>query len=295
MARNMSVIEVAKHHRISWDQAWQMELAYMRDVLGRNPMPEKIRAIGIDEISVRKGHEYRIVVADLDEMRPIWFGGNGRTKEDMDLFYDEIGKTRAESIEIAVMDMWKPFRKSLGENAEQAAIVFDKFHVLMHLSRAMDDVRREEYKRVDSGERKFIKGQRYTLLANSENLDADGRLSLKLLLSANKRLNTAYLLRESFSQLWTYTYPASARKFFENWRDSLRWQKLAPFEKFAKMVDKHWDGIVSYCKPTNKVSLGFMEGMNNKIRVIQRRAYGIKNEEYLRLKVLTAFIPEDRL
>ena len=116
--------------------------------------------------------------------------------------------------------------------------------------------------------------------------------SLKLLLKANQRLHKAYLLKEAFGQLWDYSYPASARKFFEHWKDQLRWQKLGPYERFAAMVERHWDGIVSYCHPDNKVSLGFMEGLNNKIRVIQRRAYGIKNDEYLRLKVLTSFIDD---
>ena len=110
------------------------------------------------------------------------------------------------------------------------------------------------------------------------------------MLKANKRLHKAYILKEFFGQLWDYSYPASARKFFENWKSQLRWQRLKPFEKFAAMVEKHWDGIVSYCHPDNKVSLGFMEGLNNKIRVIQRRAYGIKNAEYFRLKIITSFI-----
>ena len=163
---------------------------------------------------------------------------------------------------------------------------------MKHLSDALDEIRRQEYKRVNDKERKYIKGQRYTLLSHWVNLDTDGRRSLKLLLKANKRLHKAYLLKEFFGQLWDYSYPASARKFFENWKAQLRWQKLEPYEKFAAMIEKHWDGIVSYCHPENKVSLGFMEGLNNKIRVIQRRAYGIRNEEYLRLKVLTSFIKE---
>ena len=83
-----------------------------------------------------------------------------------------------------------------------------------------------------------------------------------------------------------------ARRFFENWRASLKWQRLKPYEKFADMIDRHWDGLAAYCKPENKVSLGFVEGLNNKIRVIQRRAYGLRDEEYLRLKVLTCMLPE---
>lgn len=292
MAREMPLTEVARHHRIGWDQAWRMELEYMRELIKKHPPACKIRVIGVDEISVCKGHTYRVVVADLDERRPIWIGGTGRTKEDMDLFFAEIGVERSRNIELAVMDMWKAFRNSTSEHAPQARVVFDKFHVLRHLSDALDEIRRQEYKRVNEKERKYIKGQRYTLLSHKANLDNEGRRSLKLLLKANKRLNKAYLLKEAFGQLWDYLYPVSARKFFDNWKAQLRWQKLKSFEEFAAMIEKHWDGIVSYCHPNNKVSLGFMEGLNNKIRVIQRRAYGIRNDEYLRLKVLTSFIKD---
>jgi len=292
MAREMPLTEVARHHRIGWDQAWRMELEYMRELIKKHPPAFKIRVIGVDEISVRKGHTYRVVVADLDERRPIWIGGTGRTKEDMDMFFAEIGVERSRNIELVVMDMWKAFRNSTSEHAPQARVVFDKFHVLQHLSDALDEIRRQEYKRVNEKERKYIKGQRYTLLSHKANLDTEGRRSLKLLLKANNRLNKAYLLKEAFGQLWDYLYPASARKFFDNWKAQLRWQKLKPFEEFAAMIEKHWDGLVSYCHPDNKVSLGFMEGLNNKIRVIQRRAYGIRNDEYLRLKVLTSFIKD---
>jgi len=99
-----------------------------------------------------------------------------------------------------------------------------------------------------------------------------GKRALKLLLSANKRLNTAYMLKESFGQLRNYEREAWARKFFENWRAWLKWQRLKRYEKFAAMIDEHWDGIAAYCKPENKVSLGYVEGLNGRIRVIQRRA-----------------------
>ncbi|HTT37995.1 MAG TPA: transposase, partial [Burkholderiales bacterium] len=100
------------------------------------------------------------------------------------------------------------------------------------------------------------------------------------------------LLKESFGQLWSYEREGWARRFFDNWRSALKWQRLKPYEKFAEMIDRHWDGIAAYCKPENKVSLGFVEGLNNKIRVIQRRAYGLRDEECLRLKVLTCMLPK---
>jgi len=210
----------------------------------------------------------------------------------MDEFFAVLGPKKCPKVRLAVMDMWKAFRNSTVRNAPQAAILFDKFHVLRHLGEALDKVRKTEYARLTGKSRRFIKGQKYTLLSHRANLTTEGRKSLKALLAANKRLNTAYLLKESFGQLWGYQSEAWARKFFENWRDSLKWQRLKPFEKFAKMIESHWDGIAAYCRPENKVALGFVEGLNNKIRVIQRRAYGLRDEEYLRLKILTAMLPE---
>jgi transposase len=294
LCREMTVSRVAELNNLSWDQVWRMEKSYMRRLLEQHPPAQQLRAIGIDEISIRKGHRYVVVVADLDQKRPIWLGGQGRTEKDMDLFFNEMGPERCASIELAVMDMWKPFRKSTLNHAPQAQIVFDKFHILNHLADALDQVRRSEYKRVNDKERQFIKGQRYTLLSNKANLNIEGRQALDLLLKANKRLHKAYLLKESFGQLWDYNHPAWARKFFDSWKSQLRWQRLEPFEKFARMIERHWDGIISYCRPDHKVSLGFMEGLNNKIRVIQRRAYGIKDQEYLMLKVVTSFIKEPK-
>lgn len=291
--REMSIARVADIHRLHWDQVRRMEIAYMEELLVQHPPPKRLRAIGMDEVSIKKRHSYAIVVADLERRRPIWMSESpGRAEEDLDKFYVGLSARSRHGIKLAVMDMWKPFRNSTVCHVPNVRIVFDKFHVIKHLSDALDEVRRQEYKRVHEKDRKFIKGQRYTLLSNKANLDLDGRRSLKLLLNANKRLHKAYLLKETFGQLWDYNYPACARTFFEHWKTQLKWQGLEPFEKFAAMIDRHWEGLVAYCNPDNKVSLGFMEGLNNKIRVIQRRAYGIKDQRYLKLKVLTSFIKD---
>lgn len=292
LCSEMTVKRVAELNNLSWDQVWRMEKCYMLRLLESHPPANQIRAIGIDEISIRKGHTYAIVVADLDQRRPIWIGGQGRTEQDLQIFFDTMGSERCNTIKLVVMDMWKPFRKATLKHAPNAQIVYDKFHILRHLATALDHVRRSEYKRVNEKERQFIKGQRYTLLSHKANLDIKGRQALQILFKANKRLNKAYLLKESLGQLWDYKNPIWARKFFESWKSQLRWQRLKPFKKFAAMIERHWDGIISYCHPEHKVSLGFMEGLNNKIRVIQRRAYGIKDQEYLMLKVITSFIKE---
>jgi transposase len=288
--RSGTIKDVAAELHLDWHTVKRLEKQYMAEQLKRTGTPRP-HIIGIDEISVRKGHQYRIVVSDLEKHRPIWFGGTDRSEASMDEFYVFLGKAKAGKLRLAVMDMWKAFRNSTNRHAPQAAILFDKFHVLRHLSEALDRVRKQEYARLSGRNRKFIKGQKYALLSHPENLTGDARKNLKLLLAANKRLNTAYVLKESFAQLWDYSREPWARKFFENWRGQLKWQRLKPYERFAELIDRHWDGIAAYCHPDNKVALGFVEGLNNKIRVIQRRAYGLHDEEYLKLKILTCTLP----
>jgi len=288
--RASTIRDIAEELGLAWHTVKELEMQYMREQLRRAGTPGP-KVIGIDEVSIRKRHTYRIVVSDLVRMRPIWFGGEDRSEASMDSFFEWLGPRKTAGIRLAVMDMWRAFRNSTERHAPQAHVLFDKFHVLRHLGTALDTVRKSEYARLSGKDRRFIKGQKYTLLAHRENLTLEGRKSLKLLLAANKRLNTAYLLKESFGQLWSYQREAWARRFFENWRASLKWQRLKPFEKFAEMIERHWDGIAAYCEPENKVALGFVEGLNNKIRVIQRRAYGLRDEEYLRLKVLSTMLP----
>jgi len=287
--RASSIKDVAKELKLNWKTVKDLEKQYMREQLKRTGKARP-KVIGVDEISVRKGHNYRIVVSDLEKHRPIWFGGKDRSEESMDEFYQSLGVKSSQKIRLAVMDMWKAFEKSAKKNIPQVAILYDKFHVMKHLGEALDTIRKQEYERLNSKNKKYIKGQKYILLSNRKNLTLDGKTSLKALLKANKRLNTAYVLKESFGQLWNYQTEGWAYRFFDNWKKSLKWQRLKPYEKFVKLIEKHWNGIAAYSKPENKVPLGFVEGLNNKIRVFQRRAYGLQDKEYLRLKVLTCML-----
>ena len=289
--RSATISDVARELDLDWKTVKDLEKQYMQEQLRRTGTPAP-KVIGIDELSLRKGHTYRIVVSDLLRGRPIWFGGEDRSEKSLDLFYQWLGPEKTRGIRLAVMDMWKAFRNATLHNAPQAAILYDKFHVLRHLSEALDRVRKSEYYRLSGADRRFIKGQKYTLLSHYTNLSFTGRKALKVLLAANKRLNTAYILKESFGQLWDYLTEGWARRFFDNWCESLKWQRLKPYEKFIRMIEAHWDGIAAYCRSENKVPLGFVEGLNNKIRVLQRRAYGLRDEEYLRLKILTCMLPE---
>ena len=281
--RQATIKDIAEELRLHWETIKTLEMQYMRAQLARAGTPGP-KAIGIDEISIRKGHTYRIVVSDLIRGRPIWFGGEDRKEASMALFYDWLGEKKTRGIRLAVMDMWKPFhnvtrrvhrrRRSCSTSSTSCAIWAKPSTRCASPSTATQRPRS-----------KLHQGPEVHAAFASGEPHSGRQEALKKLLVANKRLNTAYLLKESFGQLWDYEREGWARRFFENWRASLKWQRLAPYEKFAEMIDRHWDGIAAYCKPENKVSLGFVEGLNNKIRVIQRRAYGLRDEEYLRLKM----------
>jgi transposase len=291
--RETPIKEVAEELFLDWHTVKDLDKQYMQQQLRRagDPSPQ---VIGIDEIAIGKGHQYRIVVSDLERGRPIWFGGLDRSVASLNEFFAWLGPKKCGRIRLAVMDMWSAFRTSTLQvgNAPQATILYGKFHILKHLREAMDKVRKREYRRLSGKDRRFIKGQRYALLTHWGNLTANGRAALKLLFQANARLNKAYLLKESFGQLWTYNSPFWARRFFDQWRAALRWQRLEPFERFADLVAAHWDGVEAYCHEENRVPLGFVEGLNNKIRAIQRRAYGFRDEQYFRLKILTCTLPK---
>src|SRR5215207_1098679 len=143
-------------------------MQYMQAQLARAGTPGP-QVIGIDEIAIRKGHTYRIVVSDLVRGRPIWFGGEDRSEPSMSRFYAWLGERKSSRIRLAVMDMWKPFRLATNAHAPQAAILFDKFHVMRHLGEALDAVRKSEYARLAGRrDRRYIKGQKYTLLSQGE-------------------------------------------------------------------------------------------------------------------------------
>jgi transposase len=217
--KSSTINDIAKEFRLDWKTVKEFDKHYMQEQLRRAPKP---RVIGVDEISVRKGHDYRIVVTDLERRCPIWFGRKDRTEESMNMFYEWLGPLKTKRIRLVVMDMWKPFENSASANIPQAAILYDKFHIIRHLGEAIDKIRKQEYKRLSGNKQRFIKGQKYNLLFHQENLTLSAKMTLKTLLKANKRLNTTYVLKESFGQLWDYRSTVWARKFFDNWKASLR-------------------------------------------------------------------------
>ena len=240
---------------------------------------------------LREAKEYRVVVNDLDLERPIWVGGSGREEADIDLFFEMLGEEKSAAIELATMDIWEPFRNSVSKSAPQARIIYNRFYINRRLFEALDEVRREEHEHIASEQGSYVPGQFYTLLSHRENLDLDGSQALERRLDINQRLHTAHILKETFSQLWDYQSEPDALAFVENWKAGVQAQGLEPLLEFAALIDAHWEGIGSHYHPGNKISQGVVEKINNRIRTFQRRKGDEREEEFFKLKIITAFLP----
>jgi transposase len=288
--RASTVQDVSNEWHLNGKTVTPLETQSMREQVRRAGAPGPT-GIGLDEGSIRRGPTDRIVVSDLLRRRPSWVGGKARSEDRMDVCFQGLGPRQRQRRRLAVMDRWNAFRHSPVRTAPQASILFDTCHVMRHLGEALDTGRKGASARLPGKDRRFIKGQQDTVLSHREHRTLDGRRALKVLVRANTRLTTAALLKESFDQLWDDQQEGWARRCFDNWCAALKWQRLGPYETFAEMIERHWDGIAAFCTPENKVALGFVEGLNNKVRVIQRRAYGLRDEESLRLKVLTCLLP----
>lgn len=247
---------------------------------GRRRRP--LRLMGVDEIFWKKGNCLTIV-SDLELGEPIWAGPE-RKQETLDRFFAErLPRRRRRSVLAVCVDMWEPFLLSLKKHLPRAAIIFDKFHVMKHVNAAVDETRRAEFFRHKGVLREVVRGKRWLFLTRWRNLTRRKRGQLNEVFALNRRLFKAYFLKEQIERLWTYTYEGAARRFFEAWVESIKWQRLPAFKKLVGTLTRHLDGILSYCH--HKVPFGVVEAINGNIRAIIRRGRGYRDHEYLILKV----------
>jgi transposase len=245
-----------------------------------------ITTLGFDEIAVGRGQSYWHLVSALDGPRgaEVLFVGEGRKEKDLRKFWKWFGKARARAITHAVMDMWKAFRRSVEAHCPGVVILYDKFHVIRHLLEALNTVRKQEFQRAGKSLKGLLCGKKFLLLSRQAHVRGKARAALTQLLAANRRLFKAHLLKESFGHLWSYRSQTWARKFFTQWVEQLKWSRLEPYQQFVRMVERHLEGILAYCD--KRVSLGYIEGTNLKARNIIRRAYGYRDKEYMKLKII---------
>jgi len=242
-----------------------------------------LTALAVDEISLRKGHHYLTVIIDWQTGRV----GKDRRYETLKAFFDTLNDEQRAAIKAIAMDMWDPYIKAVQECCPQAAIVFDQFHVVRAFGRVIDAVRNREYRKALKEGKDVIKGSHYLLLKKRENLREKEKPRLKALLKMNQPLMTVYLLKDYLKKLWEYRYPRCAQRFLDFWCDIARESTIRSLITFAKTLQRYAYGIINHCRFPLHTSR--LEGINNKIKVIKRGAYGFHDTEYFCLIIKNAF------
>lgn len=245
---------------------------------------EGLRRIGIDEFSYRKRHGYLSIVVDHDRRRVVWVG-EGKSSATLDPFFELLGEARCQAIETVTIDLSAAFIKAVRQALPDAEIVFDRFHVQRLASDAVDEVRRSIVRELAANpeEARSVKGTRYVLLKNPWNLSRTQRSKLAELQKTNKRLYRAYLLKETLAQTLDYRQPWRARKALDEWLSWASRSKLQPFVKVARTIRRHREGILAYIK--TRLTNGLVEGINGKVRMIARRAFGFHSYEALKAMI----------
>ncbi len=238
-----------------------------------------VRRIGIDEFSYRKRHRYMTVIVDHDRQCVIW-AGKGKGADTLRAFFDELGDERAAAIETATIDMSGGYLAAIKERVPHAEVVYDRFHVQRLASDAVDKVRRELWRSLQGTEEgKAIKGTRYALLKNPWNLSDVERTKLSEVQRTNAGLYRAYLLKETLAKALDYLQPTRARRALDAWLAWASRSRLKPFVKLARTIRNHKAGILAYIR--ERLTNGIVEGINNRLRMIARRAFGFHSPQPL--------------
>ena len=276
-----SARQVARRFGLPQSTVRVIDLRYLERWAASRRKPA-LRQMGVDEIHLGKKQKFLTVVCNLETGEPLWFGRE-RKKDTLDAFFqEELSARQRRGIEAACVDMWEPYRLSIEQWAPKCRIIYDKFHIMQHANQAIDEVRRAEFFRQGGWKRELVKGKRWLLLARWVTLETDQKRLLNDLFKVNRRMLKAYLLKEGLDRLWNYIYEGAMLRYLQQWIDQLRWQRLEPFQKLARMLLDHLDGILNYCR--TKVPLGVVEAVNRNIKSLLRRGRGYKNLRYLLLK-----------
>jgi transposase len=274
--------QVARRFELAASTVRAIDLRYLERWAAARRKPS-LAQMGVDEIYLGKKQKFITVVSNLDSGEPVWFGQERKKETLDDFFQSELSAGQRMRITAACVDMWEAYRLSIEQWAPNCRIVYDKFHVMQHANKAIDEVRRAEFFRKGGRWRGLVKGKRWLLLSRWVNLSSVKRQELNQLFALNRKLFKAYLLKESLDRLWTYRYEGAMLRYLQGWIDQLRWQRLRPFQKLAEMLLDHLEGILNYCR--TKVPLGVVEAVNGNIKALLRRGRGYKNLRYLLLKV----------
>ena len=252
------------------------------------PDPTRLRRLMMDAFALHKGHRYATVVACTDTQQGVWVG-EGRSREAIRPFFAWLGDAR-EQIEAVAMDMNSAFDLEVKAQCPNAEVVYDRFHVVAKYGReVMDRVRVDQanQRRDDKAARRVIKGSRWLLLRNADNLKPEQAVKLEELLAANASLTTAYLLTDQLKTLWFADDEATARSAWQEWAGMALSSGIDALVRFTRKLEPYLEGIISSAR--HRLNTSVLEGMNNRIKVIKRMAYGYRDTAYFFLKIRAAF------
>jgi transposase len=285
LSKYITVKEIAEHLELDWKTVKEIHKRHLKERFSKEDIGYP-RIIALDEVSVKKGHNYLTVIIDWESGKVLWVG-EGRKYETLKEFFEALTEEQRDKIEAVAMDMWDPYIKAVKEYCPNGAIVFDQFHILSAYSRVIDKVRNTEYRKATKKMKGVIKGSKYLLLKNKENLENEERGKLRRLLNLNKTLNIVYILKDYLKRLWKYKYRRCAEKFLEHWCRLAEESGIKALKTFTKMLKRYAYGILNHCK--YGIHTSRMEGINNKIKVIKRKAYGFRDIEYFSLIIKSTF------
>jgi transposase len=297
-ARKLSWLETARSFHTSWEKVCHAVEYVVQWGLEHRELAS-VKAIGVDEIAYRRGHQYLTLVYQIESgcTRLLWVGKE-RTTESFERFFALIGQELAAKIEFVCSDMWKPYLDLIAKHCTNALSILDRFHVVAKMNLALDDVRAAEARRMaQDGYEPTLKKSRWCLLKRPENLTDKQRVRLRDLLRYNLQSVRAYLLKEQFQQFWEYDSPTWAGKFLDQWCTQALRSRIVPIKKFARTIRTHRELLLNYFRARKEFSSGVIEGLNNKAKVTMRKAYGYRSFRIAELSLFHVLgkLPEPKL
>jgi transposase len=286
-AKRLSWSEVAGIFRTSWDSVCRAVEHAVEWGLAHRDLSELI-ALGIDEIAWSRGHRYLTLVYDIGgETRRLLAVAEERTEASLRSCLEGLGEPTCKQVQFVCSDMWKPYLNVIGEKLGDAIHVLDRFHIMQKFSKAIDEIRAEESKRLErDGYEPVLKRSRWCFLKRPENRTDKETVKLSEILRYNLRTVRAFLLGQEFQRFWEYTSAAWAGKFLDEWTSRVMRSRLEPMKKVARTLRSHRELILNWFRAHGELSSGAVEGLNNKVKLVTRKSYGFRTAEVAKLALL---------
>lgn len=297
-ARRLSWREVASIFKTSWENVYRSVTWVVEYGLQHRSL-DGVKAIGVDEVQFQKGHRYLTVVYQIDSScrRLLWIGRD-RTAKTLLRFFRMMGRERSAAIQFICSDMWRPYLRVIAKKASQAIHILDRFHIVARLNKALDEIRAAEARQLArEGYEPMLKHSRWCFLKNPENLTAKQHVKLRDLLRYDLKSVRGYLLKESFQGLWGFTSAKWAGCYLDGWLGRAIRSRLEPIQKVARSIRAHRQLILNWFEAKKEFSSGIVEGLNYKVKLTIRKAYGFRELKVAEIALYHALarLPEPKL